>query len=73
MCHMSLKIIYYISIYFHLTFSDKMVELVDGGSVINGAYPVYFFLELMTFLLDNLTILKSPDWFIRYGNLKKLI
>jgi hypothetical protein len=23
---------------------DKVVELVSGGSVINGAYPVYFFL-----------------------------
>ena len=24
---------------------DKVVELVGGGSVINGAYPVYFYLQ----------------------------
>ena len=24
---------------------DKVVKLVGGGSVINGAYPVWFFLE----------------------------
>ena len=26
---------------FFFYFSDKVVELVCGGSVINGAYPVY--------------------------------
>ena len=25
---------------------DKVVELVGGGSVINGAYPVYLVLEI---------------------------
>ena len=53
MCHVSrvtsqkkvftciyLYFVYYI--YIFLLFVDKVVELVGGGSVINGAYPVYF-------------------------------
>ena len=35
-------ILYLISLNF-LYFSDKVVKLVGGGSVINRAYPVYFF------------------------------
>ena len=35
-----------------LLFSDKVVELVVGGSVINGAYPVNFFL-LNTFIIKK--------------------
>ena len=36
MCHMS-HITFFLSF-----FADKVVELVGGGSVINGAYLVYF-------------------------------
>ena len=31
---------------FLLFFSDKVVKLICGGSVINGAYTVYFFLGI---------------------------
>ena len=31
-----------VSFYFYFFSSDKVVELVGGGSVINGAYPVQF-------------------------------
>ena len=30
---------------------DKGLELVGGGSVINRAYPVYFFLYFFTFMV----------------------
>ena len=36
-CHMS-----HVTIFFFLFFSDKVVKLIGGGSVINGAYPVLF-------------------------------
>ena len=36
-CHMSQVTCHY----FYLFFSDKVVKLVGGGSVINGAYHVY--------------------------------
>ena len=39
MCHMS-GVRCYISGVFGVFFSDKVVELVGGGSVNNGAYPV---------------------------------
>ena len=29
----------------YIFFMDKVLELLSGGSVINGAYPVYFLLE----------------------------
>ena len=38
MCHMS-GVACHIH-FFLLLFSDKMLELVGGGSVINGAYPI---------------------------------
>ena len=49
-CHMSKKknnyilFIYFIYLFIFLRKKklDKVVELVGGGSVINGAYPVYF-------------------------------
>ena len=34
-------------------FFDKLVELVDGGSVIVGAYPVSFLLEIFNTKLLN--------------------
>ena len=40
-CHMS-------GVACHVFFSHKVVKLVGGGSVINGAYPVYFYYA-MTF------------------------
>ena len=30
------------NVFCYCFFVDKVVELVSGGSVINGAYPVYF-------------------------------
>ena len=42
-CHMSQFYFIFIYIYvyiFFFFFSDKMVKLIGGGSVINGAYPV---------------------------------
>ena len=33
---------YYLTIICYILFSDQVVELVCGGSVINGAYPVQF-------------------------------
>ena len=50
-------------LFFFFLFYYKMVELVDGGSVINGAYPVIFFYiyihfvekqEALYFLLYNI-------------------
>ena len=29
----------------HIFWGDKLVELVGGGSVVNGAYPVKFFFK----------------------------
>ena len=37
---------------------DKVVELVGGGSVINGAYPVYFFKRRSIVLLLLLLLLR---------------
>ena len=37
-CHMSGVLFFFL---------DKVVELVIGGSVINGAYPVYFLLLMI--------------------------
>ena len=41
MCHVSC-VRYLFSSSFLLLFSENVVELVGGGSFINGAYPVYF-------------------------------
>jgi hypothetical protein len=30
---------------------DKVVDLVDGGSVINGAYPALFILGLLNYAI----------------------
>ena len=48
MCHLSCVQIFFFDILFFLNFLslkkfNKVVELVGGGSVINGAYPVQFF------------------------------
>ena len=32
---------------------DKVVELVGGGSVINGAYPVYFLRDKARFNMES--------------------
>ena len=37
---------------FYLFFIYKVVELVGGGSVINGVYPVLFFVCLFSFILQ---------------------
>ena len=40
-CHLSHVKIFFFYIFFNpLNIFDKVVELVGGGSVINGAYPV---------------------------------
>ena len=61
-CHMS-HVIYYMShvffSLFFLLFLDKMVGLVGGGSVINGAYPVQFSLQINTFKDYNCYILSA--------------
>ena len=31
---------------------DKVVELVGGGSVINGAYPVYLYYDKISYMCD---------------------
>ena len=45
-CHLALVIFFIFCFLFYFFFSqnflDKVVELVGGGGVINGAYPVYF-------------------------------
>jgi hypothetical protein len=38
-CHMS-GVSFMLIVYYNFIFQDKVVELVGGGSVINGAYPV---------------------------------
>ena len=43
MCHVSHVTFFFFLSFFILLFLDKVVKLVGGGSVINGAYPVYFF------------------------------
>ena len=40
-CHMS-----HVTFFFSSSFSDKVVKLIGGGSVINGAYPVLFTLDI---------------------------
>ena len=41
-CHVS-RVTYHVSRFFIIFFfSDKVVKLIGGGSVINGAYPVSF-------------------------------
>ena len=46
MCHMFFFFIYFLFYFFFMSDSlnklGKGVDLVAGGSVINGAYPVYF-------------------------------
>ena len=37
--HMS-RVTCHVSLFFFFLFSDKVVKLICGGSVINGAYPV---------------------------------
>ena len=39
-------------------FFDKLLELVGGGSVINGAYPIIFF--YFFFCTDDFPFLNSP-------------
>ena len=39
MCHMSQFFLFF---FYNIFFLDKMVKLICGGSVINGAYPVQF-------------------------------
>ena len=45
MCHVSCITCRMSHVTCHMSrfFCEKKVELVSGGSVINGAYPVYFF------------------------------
>ena len=47
MCKVShVKICFNFEFHFFVCFFDKVVELVGGGYVIDGAYPVYFFVNL---------------------------
>ena len=45
-CHMS-----HINLIFFFFFFDKVVKLIGGGSVINGAYPSSLFYERRLYLL----------------------
>ena len=62
-CHMSKKKLYFnFLIFFLLLFLkklDKVVELVGGGSVINGAYPVQFMTE--STIINHLMVLIGPN------------
>ena len=53
-CHMSC-VMCQMSHVFFVFVSDKMVELVGGGPVINGAYPVYF-LSIRKFLKPKIMV-----------------
>ena len=56
MCHVSFVTCHVSRVTCHLShvtcqiFFNKVVKLVSGGSVINGAYPVYFFYLLSIFV-----------------------
>ena len=43
---------------------DKVVKLVRGGSVINGAYPVYF-MKKDKQKLDNLAVIDNYNFYDR--------
>ena len=48
-----------LGLFYPLKKLDKVVELVGGGSVINGAYPVYFFTDCYkTCVFEFLTVSK---------------
>ena len=47
-CDTSLFILFY----FLWGEADNVVKLVGGGSVINGAYPVYFILVIITYMAN---------------------
>ena len=55
------RVRYHVSgdIYIYFFFFCKLVKLVRGGSVINGAYPVYLISKLKTNLLCLLLFTKS--------------
>ena len=53
-CHMSQFILFYLFLIL-----DTVVKLSGGGSVINGAYPVYF-------LGDN-----GKNWILEWGKISK--
>ena len=42
---------------------DKVVELVGGGSVINRAYPVYFFLLFQKYIANRLQFRRNIEPF----------
>ena len=57
MCHMSYVILFIYLLLFFFIFLDKVVKLFGGGSVISGAYPVYFITERA--LSDRLDVAAS--------------
>ena len=64
-CHMS-HVTCQMSIILFIYFFYKVVKLFGGGSVINGAYPVYFFnilkLDIGVYINDvNNTMCGVPD------------
>ena len=62
MCHVSHAVTCHVS---HVTFlfSDKVVKLIGVGSLINGAYPVWFFQYLtINETVDTWTFLSAKAW-----------
>ena len=65
-CHM--YFFFYLLLFF-VFFSNKVVKIIGGGSVIHGAYPVYFFvshlkyrLRFMFYQLPNRHISMKTDY-----------
>ena len=55
-CHMSCVTCHMSHVMCHMFVLDKVVKLVSGGSVINGAYPVWFIhvTQVIVSVLPNL-------------------
>ena len=73
MCHVSRVTCHMIHIYIFF-FPDKVVKFIGGGSVINGAYPVYFFspTRVVGFESENVSVFMSWHFIIMgHGNISK--
>ena len=50
-CHVS-RVTCHISHFIFLFFLDKVVKFIVGGSVINGAYPVKFIIQIIKYSIS---------------------